>query len=90
MAAAVKYKGFAIYANGFGSGDRWQPTLSIGLEGADESQDKQFWLKYPKQFYPSQQGAADVALIAGKAVIDGKYPGATVKDLVAAGSENKK
>lgn len=90
MAEAVSYKGFEIYAGGFGSGERWQPTLAIGIAGNDESKDKQFWLKYPKQFYPSQKGAAEVALIAGKAVIDGKYPGATVKDIPRPGDEGGK
>ena len=85
MADGIKYKGYEIYPDGFGKdgGDRWQPTLYIGKRDAatDQVNEKQYWTKYPKQFYPTRQSAADVALIAGKAIIDGKVPGMSVKDL---------
>jgi len=85
MAEGVKYKGFEIHADGFGKdgGDRWQPTLYITRHDAasGETKEKQIWTKYPKQFYDTRAGAAAVALIAGKAVIDGKIPGTRVDDI---------
>ena len=85
MADAVKYKGLEIYADGFGKdgGDRWQPTLYIVRrdEAAGSANEKQYWPKYPKQFYPTRDAAAKVALIAGKAIIDGKMPGTLLGDL---------
>jgi len=86
MTDSVTYKGFEIFADGFGKegGDRWQPTLSIARPKASADapdREKQFWVKYPKQFYPTRAGAAAVALMAGKAIVDGKFPGQTLGDL---------
>jgi hypothetical protein len=85
MADAVKYKGLEIYADGFGKegGDRWQPTLYIVRrdEVSGTANEKQYWPKYLKQFYPTRDAAAKVALIAGKAIIDGKMPGTLLGEL---------
>ena len=74
MTDSVRYKGFDIFADGFGKegGDRWQPTLSIARqkESADApDREKQFWIKYPKQFYPSRAAAAAVAVKVGRLLI---------------------
>jgi hypothetical protein len=85
MSKTIAYKGFQIRAGckAAGTAGRFKPTLVISRihDGLSYTNDKAFSPPYPRDDYETEADAVEIALEVGRAIVDGRVAGHSVKDL---------